>query len=43
MTEQDKEIKQAMAFAIDYCQRFGTNVTTEEVYQLWCKEVEEAV
>ena len=42
MDEQDKEVKQAMAYAIDYCQRHGTNVTTEEVWQEWCKDCEEA-
>ena len=42
MTEQDKELQQAMAYAIDYCQRNGTNVTTEEVWREWCKDVEEA-
>ena len=42
MTEQDKKVKQAMAYAIDYCQRNGTNVTTEEVWQQWCEDCEEA-
>ena len=41
-SEQDKELQQAMAYAIDYCQRNGTNITTEEVWREWCKDVEEA-
>lgn len=31
-----------MAYAIDYCQAHGTNVSTDEVYDSWCKDVEEA-
>lgn len=42
LTEREKELKEAMAYAIDYCQRNGTNITTEEVWKEWCRDYEEA-
>lgn len=45
MTEEEKEIKQAMAYAIDYCRcniDSIMDITTDEVWQEWCRDCEEA-
>ena len=39
----EDEIKEVMAFAIDYCQRNGTNVTTQEMYEKWQEALDEAL
>lgn len=45
MNEQDKEVKQAMAYAIDYCicniDKI-MDITTDEVWDKWCRDIEEA-
>ena len=35
------DVQQAISYTIDYCQRKGANVTTEEVWREWCKDIEE--
>jgi hypothetical protein len=36
-----EEVKEIISFTVDYCQRRGTSVTTQEVYDEYTKDLEE--
>jgi hypothetical protein len=38
---EEKEIKEIIAYAIDYCQRKGTNISTQEVFDEYIKGTED--